>query len=248
LIGTRENFMQGKKQVLIICHTAAGQMYLGILLNRIWYAPFLTGTTQEGLNQAKKTAFSLIILDGDMEVPALKTAITLLRADPSLKDIPLVVFLNKDNADLNKDLLSQGCSALAIKPLDLAMVFEVLARLSGQPRTQPRLPVKMLVEIAEGKPEKILPSVNISEGGLYLRTLEPLPEGMVLHIKFSLPHDKEAIELTAEVVRSLSLGTRFDMEPGIALRFLEVPDEIMLKIRHFIQWEMTGDLDWDLKI
>lgn len=240
--------MQGKKQVLIICHTAAGQMYLGILLNRIWYTPVLASTPHEGIRLAQKSAFSLIILDGDMEVPELKTSIGLLRSDPSLKDLPLVVFLNKDNAELNQNLLSQGCAALAIKPLDLAMVFEVLARLSGQPRTSPRLPVKMRVEIAEEKPEKVLPSVNISEGGLYLRTLEPLPEGTILHIKFSLPHDNQAIELTAEVVRSLSLGTRFEMEPGMALRFLEIPDDIVTKIRHFIQWEMTGDLDWDSNI
>ncbi len=240
--------MQRKKPVLIICHTSAGQMYLGILLNRIWYSPVLASTPHEGIHLAQKTPFSLVILDGDMDVPELTTAITLLRTDPSLKDLPLVVFLNKDNAELNQDLLSQGCSALAIKPLDLALVFEVLARLSGQPRTSPRLPVKMRVAISEGKPEKVLPSVNISEGGMYLRTLEPLPEGTVLHIKFSLPHDNEAIEVTAEVVRSLSLGSQFTMEPGMALRFMEISDVTMLKIRHFIQWEMTGDLEWDMDI
>jgi uncharacterized protein (TIGR02266 family) len=240
--------MQGKKEVLIICHTSAGQMYLGILMNRIWFTPVLASTPLEGVRLSQKTTFSLIILDGDMADPELKTAITLLRTDPSLKDLPLVVFLNADQAQLNQALLFQGCSALVSKPLDLAIVYEVMARLSGQPRTSPRLPIKMRVEIVEEKPEKVLPSVNLSEGGIYLRTLEPVPENTILHIKFTLPHDNDAIELTAEVVRFLSLGTRLEMEPGMALRFIDMPEDVLKRIRHFIQWEMTGDLEWDSNI
>jgi CheY-like chemotaxis protein len=104
--------MQGKKQVLIICHTAAGQMYLGILLNRIWYTPVLASTPHEGIRLAQKSAFSLIILDGDMEVPELKTSIGLLRSDPSLKDLPLVVFLEKYNAEFKQKIVCKGCSAI----------------------------------------------------------------------------------------------------------------------------------------
>ncbi len=240
--------MPGKKQVLIICHSAAGQMYLGVLLNRIWYSPVLAGTPHEGIHLARKTSFSLIVLDGDMEVPELKTAITLLKSDPSLKELPLIVFLTADQAELNETLLAQGCAAVLSKPLDLALVYEVLARLSGQPRTSPRLPIKMRVEIEEGKPEKVLASVNLSEGGMYLRALEPLPEGTILHIKFTLPHDTDAIALTAEVVRSLTLGTRLEIEPGMGLRFIDMPEDTLLRIRHFIQWEMTGDLEWNSNI
>jgi len=40
--------MPDKKQVLIICHTAASQMYLGVLMNRIWFSPVLATTADEG--------------------------------------------------------------------------------------------------------------------------------------------------------------------------------------------------------
>lgn len=241
--------MSEKKQVLIICHTAAGQLYLGVLLNRIWYSPTLAKTTDEGIRLARKTPFSLVLLDGDMAEPELKTAITLLKTDPSLKDLPLVVFITIDNAAKSRALLDQGCSAVLTKPLDLSIVYGVLARLSGQPRTTPRIPLKVRVAInveiiEEGTPEKVLTSVNISEGGLYLRTLAPLPEGTHLHIKFMLPHDTEEMELSAEVVRTLPLGTQLEVEPGMGLRFVDIPENILLRIRNFIQWEMTGDLEW----
>jgi uncharacterized protein (TIGR02266 family) len=147
-------------------------------------------------------------------------------------------------------LLSQGCTAVLTKPLDLAIMYGVLARLSGQPRNTTRITVKMRVhvEIAEGTPEKELASVNMSEGGLYLRTLHPLPEGALIHIKFTLPHDTEIISLTAEVVRTFPLGAQFDCEPGMGLRFIDIPEDTLLKIRNFIQWEVTGDLEWNSNI
>lgn len=244
--------MPEKKKVLIICHTAAGQMYLGVLLNRIWYSPVLARTTEEGIRLAQKNRFSLILFDGDVSEHELRPAITLLRSEPLLGDLPLVVFTTGGNKTTNESLLAQGCSAVLTKPLDLAIVYGVLARLSGQPRTTPRIPVKLRVEIRvdiqEGTPEKFLTCINISEGGIYLRTLEPLPEGSILHVKFTLPHDTETIELTAKVVRTFPLGIQLDVEPGMGLQFVDIPEETQLRIRNFVQWEMMGDLEWKSNI
>jgi Tfp pilus assembly protein PilZ len=88
----------------------------------------------------------------------------------------------------------------------------------------------------------------MSEGGMYLRTLQPLPGGTLIHIKFALPHDTETIQLSAEVVRTLPLGRQFECEPGMGLHFVDVPEDTLLKIRNFIQWELTGDLEWNSNI
>lgn len=108
----------------------------------------------------------------------------------------------------------------------------------------PRVPLKIPVEIAEGTPEKILAGIDISEGGLYLRTLTPVPDGTSLHIKFTLPHDSESIELDAEVVRTLRLGIQLESEPGMGLRFLGMPEDTRLRIRNFVQFTLMGDLEW----
>jgi uncharacterized protein (TIGR02266 family) len=239
--------MSNKKQVLIICRSAAGQMYLGVLMNRIWFSPVLAATPDEGLRLARKDAFSIVLFDGDVQETELYAAITLLRSDSALKELPLIVFLTDDHSGMNQKLLARGCAAVLTKPLDLAIMYGVLARLSGQPRTTTRITVKMRVhvEIAEGTPEKVLASVNMSEGGIYLRTFQPLPEGTLVHIKFTLPLDTETMELPAKVVRTLPLGTQFECEPGMGLHFLDVPENTLLKIRNFIQWEVTGDLEWN---
>jgi hypothetical protein len=43
--------------------------------------------------------------------------------------------------------------------------------------------------------------------------------GTILQIKFTFPHDTVTVELTAEVARSLQLGTQREVEPGMGLRF-----------------------------
>jgi uncharacterized protein (TIGR02266 family) len=236
--------MPEKKQVLIICRSAAGQMYLGVLLNRIWYTPILARTPEEGIRLAQKNSFSLILVDSDMDDSELKRTVSLLTSSPALKDLSLVVFVTDDDPERSNALLAQGCSAVLTKPLDLAMVYGVLARLSGQQRSTPRIPLKIHVEIEEEVPERTLTSVNISEGGLYLRTLAPLPENTVCHVRFTLPHDTTMIKLATKVVRTLPLGTQFEVEPGMALRFIDISQDILLKIRNFVQWDMIGDLEW----
>lgn len=237
--------MSEKKQVLIICNTAAGQMYLGVLLNRIWYAPALAKTAAEGIELARETAFSLLLFDGDALSRELQPSITLLRTDPAVKKIPLVLFLTNDNAEMSQALLSQGCAAILTKPLDLAIVYGVLGRLSGQPRSAPRVPVRMQVEIEEDVREKELTCINISDGGLYLRTKAPLADASVIHISFQLPHDSETIKIAAEVVRTLPPGAQLETEPGMGLRFLDITGDQLSKIRSYVQWSILGDLEWN---
>ena len=240
--------MSDKQSVLIICRTAAGQMYLGVLLNRIWYAPVLAKTVEEGIMLAQKTRFSLVLFDSEVADTEIQPAIRLLRSNPAIKDLPLVLFKTNDSPISSESLLAQGCSAVLTKPLDLTILYGVLQRLSGQPRNTPRAVVKIRTEIQEGVPEKALTCVNLSEGGMYLRTLAPLLSGTVIHVKFTLPHDTEAIELAAEVVRSLPLAIQLETDPGMGLRFVAIPESVAARIRNFIQWELTGDLEWKSNI
>jgi uncharacterized protein (TIGR02266 family) len=240
--------MSDKQSVLIICRTAAGQMYLGVLLNRIWYSPVLAKTVEEGVMLAQKTRFSLVLYDSDATETAIEPAIHILRSDPAVKSLPLVIFRTDDSAVSSESLLTQGCSAVLLKPLDLTILYGVLQRLSGQPRSTPRVTVKFRVEILEGIPEKSLTCINLSEGGLYLRTAAPLQEGTVIHVKFTLPFDTEAIELAAEVVRTLPLAVQLATDPGMGLKFVNPPENTIMKIRNFVDWEMTGDLEWKSNI
>lgn len=237
-----------KKNILIICRSAAGQMYLGVLLGRFWYTPLLAKTTEEGIRLAQKKNFSLIVLDGDLPDQERKMALSLLRSHAAVRDLPLIVFISTENAAENKTLLAEGCSAIITKPVDLAMLYGIISRLTGLQRDTPRIAVKFRVTVAEGTPEKELTCINLSEGGLYLRTHEPMPENTVLHLSFALPRSTETLSVAGEVVRTALLSVEMEAEPGMGLRFVDLPEEVLLQIRNFVQWEMIGDLEWEATI
>jgi len=237
--------MSSNKMVLVICHTASGRMYLGVLLKRIWYTPILAGTVEDGIRFADHNSFKLIIIDGDVVEPDLTKTLLLLKNQPSTKNIPVVVVMTRESAEMHQSLLADGCSAILTKPVDLSLVYGVLGKLTDEQRSAPRIDTKFLVAIQEGTPAKELVCINLSEGGMYLRTLNPLDEGSLIHIKFTLPHDTTAIDLEAQVVRSAPLADQLDVEPGMGLRFVNVPESVPPLLRNFIQWEMIGDLGWE---
>lgn len=240
--------MSGKKHVLVICRTPAGQMYLGVLLNRIWYAPTLIKSAAEAARIADENPFSLVILDGDMPDEELYSAVSLLRSDASLKTLPLVVFISRERNHLQEILIGRGCSAVVTKPLDLAMVYGILSRLSSQPRTSPRVPVRMKVTLLAGDEQRTYMSVNISESGIYVRTHTPLQEKTEVDVSFTLPKDAEELTIHGEVVRTMPLSTEMSAEPGMAIRFIDPGEEVVRRIRNFVQWELMGDLEWETPI
>ena len=237
-----------KKNTLIICRSAAGQMYLGVLMGRFWYTPLLARTTEEGIRLTQRKNCSLIVLDGDLPDQERKMAISLLRSHAAVRDLPLIVFTTAENAAENTTLLADGCSAVITKPVDLAMLYGMVSRLTGLQRNTPRIAVKFRVAVEEGTPAKELFCTNLSEGGLYLRTHEPMPEKTVLHLSFALPRCTDTVSVAGEVVRTALLCTELEAEPGMGLRFVDLPDEVLLLLRNFVQWEMIGDLAWEATI
>lgn len=238
--------MIDKKKVLVICRRPAGRMYLGVLLHRIWYTPIFAEEASEADGLARKHALSVLILDGDMSDQDRDAAVSLLRNDPSLKHLPLLVLISTENNDLCESLISKGCSSVIQKPIDPSLIYGILGRLTGEPRQRPRVPVRMRVDFEDHISNKSLVSVNISEGGIYLRTYDLLPEKTLLHLSFSLPLDTSKIKVTGEVVRNIPLGSQFDTEPGVGIRFVEISEEARDKIRDFVKMTLMIDLGWDL--
>ena len=73
--------MPEKKSVLVVCGTAAGQMYLGVLLNRMWYAPVLAKSAEEGVQISQHFLFSTVIVDGDLPESELREELAVASRD-----------------------------------------------------------------------------------------------------------------------------------------------------------------------
>ncbi len=240
--------MSEKKRVLAVCRSAAGRMYLAVLLKRIWFSPVLAKTAFEAVPAVEGSGVSVILFDAELPEDELRSTLALLRKDPALRRLPLIAIAGGSGAPDKEGFIAQGCAAVVGRPIDLSLLYGVLNRLSGQPRATPRAPVKMRVQVLDASRERPYTCINLSEGGLYIRTAAPLPVGTMLNLRFTLPLDKEPIDASAVVVRGAPLGSEGDAEPGMGLSFTALPDRDRQKIRNFVQWEMMSDLEWEAGI
>jgi uncharacterized protein (TIGR02266 family) len=105
-----------------------------------------------------------------------------------------------------------------------------------------RLKTQIQVDYTLDDEVELLYSTNISEGGLFLETVNPFPPGTKLLLRFNLPDSDKIIEVVGEVVYKVE--EIFDIEewdlPGMGIRFMAVNPEDAKLIREFIENRKTN--------
>jgi len=77
-------------------------------------------------------------------------------------------------------------------------------------------------------------SENISEGGIFVATHDPLPEGERVKIEFTLPSGKE-VDAMGEVRWIRDQMVMGDTMPGMGIRFLDLCEEDRVAIENFLK-------------
>ena len=66
-------------------------------------------------------------------------------------------------------------------------------------RTDPRYDRKLEVELVVDGKRQVVASKNLSLGGIFVETSEPLPIQTTIQVRFKVPTQPEAIDVTGEV-------------------------------------------------
>jgi CheY-like chemotaxis protein/Tfp pilus assembly protein PilZ len=139
-----------------------------------------------------------------------------------------------------------------LAPYDVESEFEHLVRrvnklLMGSTRsdrrTSPRIPFHSVVEFRLYGGEDWLAgySFDLSETGVYVRTLTPLPASKPVEVSFRLSPAGEALTARGLVVWSNPFGPRtvFSYPYGMGVTFSDFPVAEWTKVREFIQSQKT---------
>jgi hypothetical protein len=85
--------------------------------------------------------------------------------------------------------------------------------------------------------------VNISTGGMYIKTDEPRSVGSIVHFEFKLDPDLPPIKGHAKVIRALYKGGgRKGLPPGMALEFTSISPEDQKVIRDYIKLRQSIEM------
>lgn len=98
-----------------------------------------------------------------------------------------------------------------------------------------RAPLSLLVQYRFNTFEDFLAeySVNISVGGMFIKTSEPNPEGSIIYLQFSLKDGSRLIEGMGRVVRVNAVGVAGRVA-GMGIEFVNFDDESMQLIEEIV--------------
>ena len=106
-------------------------------------------------------------------------------------------------------------------------------------RRDPRLPYANKVILTDGNRSLVAHAANLSRGGLFLKTMAPLPIDTIANTLFYLPTEKKTLCLEAKIVHVVfdPLG---DSENGMGLQFENLSDKHRtLLSTHFLSEQST---------
>lgn len=85
-----------------------------------------------------------------------------------------------------------------------------------------RAPMRMLINYEIESSIRSDYTTDISGGGLFIQTTNPLPVGTTLLIQLAFPNVPRLIEATGKVVRILEWSASSDSPPGMGIQFIDL--------------------------
>jgi uncharacterized protein (TIGR02266 family) len=134
-----------------------------------------------------------------------------------------------------------GCDGIVFKPINRRDFLDTVQKfLPVEERLTPRYEARLRVQYGENSQQLLTDySINLSTGGLFIETENPLPVDTPLTVDFILPVNNRQIRCAARVawVNHPELLRKTDLPSGMGLQFLDITMDAMNAIREYIRSE-----------
>jgi c-di-GMP-binding flagellar brake protein YcgR len=163
----------------------------------------------------------------------------MLKKHPNTADIPLIAMRRKDDPIKEQSCLSAGAVHCLTKPISAELLYRAV-----QTATQKRPRVNMRIRTIQPVQVNMMPgatcdaahTLDLSEQGMFLRTLKPAPENSRLSIRINL--NGLIIAAEAVVVYNCLPNAGPYKESGMGLEFTRIAPKDREVIRRFIGSEV----------
>ena len=188
----------------------------------------------ETLKVARETHPDIILLD--LVMPDMDGADTCrqLKEDASTRDIPVLIVSSRGDEAAKRRCFDAGAIDFVLKPLRQREIVQKVADvLDVSYRQHLRIGVKISVDKQVGSRRYEGYSLNLSEGGMFIRSEAHLEDGDLLELSFTLPDHQDPIAVKAQVVRIED--ATFSRGGGFGVRFINLSPAHREQICQFIE-------------
>ena len=218
-----------KKKILVLNDSPFMLKVIGEILTNLNYEVTTADSGTLACQKAESTRFDMIIADMSMPVMDGIEFTRQVKKYPSCKFVPVVMLSSEQNEGKISEAKRVGVSTFLSKPLNEKQLKTIL-QITLNKRRATRIPLKL--EVSYGEHEMLADytesvTFNVSAGGLFLESKNPLPLGEPLKLKLELPENDYAVHCEGSVawVNSTTSPIRSDHPAGMGVEFLCIEGE-----------------------
>lgn len=235
-----------EKKIVLVDDSQTFLMYVGLLLNRLRYKIIPACDGLECLKILKLAEADAILLDLHMKpVDGLKI-LKHIKDDPQTAAIPVIMVSNDGNGESIKKCMDAGAYDYLTKPIKIERLHNLLEECffshRGKNRKHLRERFVKKLKIHCGGNECEYYAETLSEGGIYLRTREPLPIGTDMEVTLTLD---EALSIQAKgtVIYTKKINEDFmNVPPGMAVKFKGLSESEVKLLKSFLADLLAKDI------
>ncbi len=237
--------MEARPIAVVVDDSKPFLMYLSILLNRMNIEVLPVNNAAEAIEVSRVTRPNLITMDMMMPDMDGLQALHTIRADKELSDLPVIMISSYQDKNKQWEALSLGCIDVLDKPVDLRKLHKAIQRCDLYPsgrRRYLRAPFKQTVVLYHQNKQYEVPSVTLSERGIFLRMREQLPKGD--HVELDLPLDSgEIMHIGGSVIYGKAEnGGGSVISQGVAIKFDRLTMDKLKILSELVAYLLIGDI------
>jgi CheY-like chemotaxis protein len=236
-----------QKSILIIDDSEVFLAYLSLMLYRMGYDKIVPASNGvDALRIIKLLLPDVILLD--IMMPQMDGVKTLkhIKEDEETAHIPVIMLTTIADMEYYKECTALGCYDYLTKPVKVTALNKTLnsciTYTGGKQRKYLRTIYEKKIALTYQGETREHYAVSLSEGGIYVRRVMPLPIGTEVDVSLPL-QDNKTLHLKGSViyVKSIS-GDIFKIVPGMAIEFKALSlDDITMLRQHIIEL-LTSDI------
>ena len=229
----------GKRPLLIMDSDTHNLVYTSMVLQRFEFKTHMAKTAQEAFDLATHTPPSLILTALDLNDMQGIQLLQMIKKHPNTAEIPLIAMRKKDDLIKEQSCLNAGAVNCLDKPVSAELLYRAVHKeIQKQPRSSMRIRTIQPVQVGtlSGGGSDAAHTLDLSERGMFLRTLKPAPESTRLAIRINL----NGLIIAAEVVVVYNCLPNAGpyKESGMGLEFTRIAPKDQELIRRFIGSEV----------
>ena len=234
--------MEARAKILLVDDV---ELFIGLATTFFSRKPIellVARTGRQALELIRQELPDLVYMDLYMPEMDGDTCCSLVKADPALRHIPIVMVTQGGRDAETARCRAAGCNELLFKPLDRTEFLAMADKYLGSTALDgTRYLASLRVEFAVGHRTLTNYSVNLSTGGLFLETAELQPVDTLLVVEIVLPGQAAPITCACRVawINQPQQPLKPELPGGMGLQFCNLPLAELTAIREFIR---TGSL------